>query len=52
MRREFWIEHLKDFLTRNLYKVDTEVEAVIDKTEVVTPNFSKVEIGSISEAAL
>jgi len=32
--------------------VDTEVEAVIDKTEVVSPNFLEEEIGSISEAAL
>ena len=51
-RREFYKENLKSFLGGNLCKVDTEVEAVIDKTEVVTPHFSKEEIGLISEAAL
>jgi hypothetical protein len=35
-----------------LRKVDTEVKAVIDRTEVVTPDFLEEEIGSISEAAL
>jgi hypothetical protein len=45
MRREFRIEHLKGFLAGNLYKVDTEVEAVIEMTEVVTPDFSEEEIG-------
>jgi len=43
---------LKSFLAGNFCKLDTEVEAVIDRTEVVTPNFSEEEIGSISEAAL
>jgi len=52
IQQECWIEHLKGFLAGNLCKVDTEVDAVIDKTEVVTPNFSEEEIGSISEAAL
>jgi hypothetical protein len=35
-----------------LREVDTEVEAVIDRTEVVIPDFSGEEIGSISEAAV
>jgi len=52
MRREFLIEHLKGFLAGNLCKVDTEVEAVTDRTKVVTPNFSEEEIGSILEATL
>jgi hypothetical protein len=43
---------LKGFLAGNLCKVDTEVKVVINKTEVVTPNFSEEEIGSISEASL
>jgi len=47
MRRKFWIKHLKGFFAGNLCKVDTEVEAVVDKIEVLTPNFSGKEIGSI-----
>jgi hypothetical protein len=35
---------LKGFLTGNFCKVVTEVEAVIDKIEVVTPNFSEEKI--------
>ena len=52
MQQEFCIEHLKGFLAGNLFTLDTEVEVLIDKAEVVTPNFSEEEIGSISEAAL
>jgi len=52
MRWEVWKEHLKGFLAGNFYKLDTEVNAVIDKIEVVTLNFSEEEIGSISKAAL
>jgi len=48
MRREFLIEHLKDFRGGNLCKVDTEV----DNTEVATPKLSEKETESISEAAL
>jgi hypothetical protein len=43
---------LKGFLAGNICKVDTEVEDLIDRTEVVTIDFSEEEIGSISEAAL
>jgi hypothetical protein len=43
---------LKGFLAGHLCKMDTEVEPVINKTEVVTPNFPEEEIGSISDAAL
>ena len=52
MRQEFRRKHLKSFLAGNMRKVDTEVEAVINRTEVVTPNISEGEIGSILEAAL
>ena len=52
IRRESSIEHLKVFPAGNFCKMDTAIEAVIDWTEVVTPNFSEEEIGSTSEAAL
>ena len=42
----------RGFRAGNLREVDTEVEAVIDRTEVVIPDWSEEEIGSISEAAL
>jgi len=52
IRREFWIEHLNSFIAENFCKVDTEVKAVIDRTQVVTPDFAEEEVQSISEAAL
>ena len=45
------MEHLKGFLAGNLCKVDTGIEAVIDRTEVVTPNFSEEEMKLISETS-
>ena len=42
---------LKRYWKKSLITYKYEVEAVNNKTEAVTPNFSEKEIGSISEAA-
>jgi hypothetical protein len=48
---ETLIEHLKSFLAGNFFKLDTDVDVLIDEAKCVTPTFSELEMESISESA-